>query len=582
MDIVIPADLTQLDDDALEELGNQIEARVTELADGDVTAESVAELEELGEGFDRVCVETANREQAAAELAERQAAALSRFAPAEDPEADAEVVPAEDVEVVGQEPIAAAIEDGLRPGTEVEATLATTEEGAAELATRPTPARTRPRPDQGLAEMNARRKRSGVEERPAVNTDRLTAEFVATAEAQGFTAGSELTIDQLAEALTRKRYSFANVPAGARDYLTVATATMEFDPDRTLSGDLTRNFSILSEVRRETMALVASGGNCAPAAPLYDIFRMAQPQSPVEDNLPVVPAPRGGVRWVVPPDFRSARGAIGVTTESEDRGALSSSGTGLKPCMHVTCPDTSELHVTAVSECVKFGNLSYRTFPEQVAGFLADVAWNFSSVKEVLYLDRIDAGSTSVTTTQVYGATRSIVRDALKAAVGYRLRNGMSIDARLDWYVPVWAAELIKIDMIADHSMGLGFLNASISQVTSALEALGNFNITWTYEGSTANPTQAFRVAQSAGAINAFPTNVVTYMHAPGTFARLDAGTLDVGLVRDSALNRTNDLQIFSEQWIEVAKLGIESIEITHQSLCPTGTGPATATALTC
>ena len=76
------------------------------------------------------------------------------------------------------------------------------------------------------------------------------------------------------------------------------------------------------------------------------------------------------------------------------------------------------------------------------------------------------------------------------------------------------------------------------------------------------------------GALKDWPEDAVTYLYAPGTFVRLDGGTLDVGLIRDSLLNRTNDLEIFAEEWTQVCKLGIESIKITHQGLCPNGAAP--------
>lgn len=45
--------------------------------------------------------------------------------------------------------------------------------------------------------------------------------------------------------------------------------------------------------------LVVSGGVCAPLpAPRYDVFRLA---SPVEDAMPVLSAPRGAVRFPLPP-----------------------------------------------------------------------------------------------------------------------------------------------------------------------------------------------------------------------------------------------------------------------------------------
>jgi hypothetical protein len=63
-------------------------------------------------------------------------------------------------------------------------------------------------------------------------------------------------------------------------------------------------------------------------------------------------------------------------------------------------------------------------------------------------------------------------------------------------------------------------------------------------------------------ALLAFPDTLVWYLFAEGTFIFLDAGTLDLGLVRDSALNGTNDYKIFLETFEGVAKVGQEALRI--------------------
>jgi hypothetical protein len=52
-------------------------------------------------------------------------------------------------------------------------------------------------------------------------------------------------------------------------------------------------------------------------------------------------------------------------------------------------------------------------------------------------------------------------------------------------------------------------------------------------------------------------------MFSEGTFLFLDGGTLDLGIVRDSSLNATNDYKMFVETFEAVAKVGIESLRIT-------------------
>ena len=60
------------------------------------------------------------------------------------------------------------------------------------------------------------------------------------------------------------------------------------------------------------------------------------------------------------------------------------------------------------------------------------------------------------------------------------------------------------------------------------------------------------------------------FVGAPGAVVKLDGGTLDLGLVRDSVLNGTNDLQIFMEEWLGLCNRGIELWELNITGL---GTG---------
>jgi hypothetical protein len=57
-------------------------------------------------------------------------------------------------------------------------------------------------------------------------------------------------------------------------------------------------------------------------------------------------------------------------------------------------------------------------------------------------------------------------------------------------------------------------------------------------------------------------------MGAPGAVVMLDGGTLDLGIVRDSQLNGTNDLQIFQEEWLGLCNRGIELIELQIDAGC--------------
>jgi hypothetical protein len=91
-------------------------------------------------------------------------------------------------------------------------------------------------------------------------------------------------------------------------------------------------------------------------------------------------------------------------------------------------------------------------------------------------------------------------------------------------------------------------------------------------------------MGQSAGDIADFPhaigsvSNVEAYLFAPGSFVFVDAGQLDLGVVRDSTLNNTNDAEMFGESFESLAFVGTESIRL-RSAVCPSGTGSSLTSA---
>jgi hypothetical protein len=354
--------------------------------------------------------------------------------------------------------------------------------------------------------------------------------------------------------------------------------------DFTIGQDAQENFGILREAQARSQALVASGGCQPPITPLYEFFRLADPQAPVEDYLTAVQAPRGGIRHIVSPNtsaaLTDARTGLDKSTKDRDySGSTVQDTSGPKSVAKVDCPSVNEEYVVAVSQIIEFDNLQYRIFPEQVAAFQEDVAVAFASKKEVFYLDYINTHSTAVTSDYDYGASRSILRDWTLAATAYRKRHGMARTATLVFVCPDWAMEALRLDMALNADGGLDLYDVTDARILAALSAR-NIQPVWYNDAPTAASTQKFDGAQTTGALNGWPATVTAYIHAPGTFVRLDGGTLDLGLVRDSALNGTNDLQLFMEEWIGAAMLGLESVKLTS-SITVNGAAPTGVTAAT-
>jgi len=571
------ADVAIADEDTAE-VSDEADEAVVASADGESTEELSAEESATDEASTEDATEAAAEDtvEAAAESESTQEA--STEAPAEAATADESTTEfTAEVEAPEAEFEASTQDD--------ESTEFTNDEEVTEVADDKTP--------NTVARLSERRPEAV---KPESAVQRASAGLAARFTNGSTNDGDAIGVSDLAQAIVEKRLSMGNVPSGIFDKISVASATLNFGDD-VVGGGAQENYNVFRRVssqhgtvRQETTALVASGGVCAPLEPDYDFFRLAEEMNPVERCLPLVGAPRGGIRYIVPPDFRDAAGGVRVTTEAEDQDGYTTSNPPLappatnstppKPCVRVECPPIEECRVDAVSRCVTFGNLNYRVFPEQVEAFLADLSVIFTETKEIFYLDAIDANSTPVTAgPSPYGASRAAAYDLSVAAANYRRRHHMSPDATLQVMLPSWAIEFIKIDMLNDHSLGLSNWCLSDADVACWF-AQNNLDVCFYYDSAT-GAGQAFNDIQAPGAINQWPDTMVSYMFAPGTFVRLDGGTLDVGLVRDSILNGTNDLQLFAEQWVQVCKIGLESLRIEH-TLCPTGAATEPVPPLVC
>lgn len=191
------------------------------------------------------------------------------------------------------------------------------------------------------------------------------------------------------------------------------------------------------------------------------------------------------------------------------------------------------------------------------------------------------AATQSVTNTKALGATRDLLEALGQIVAGYRNLHRVPRSQALRACFPDWFKELLRIDLAREtaHAQGDQWNSLAISdaQIESLFEPYGVTPI-WHLDGqSTSAPglsgsVNQFFTTQSTGAINAFPTQVVWYLWHEGAFQYLDAGTLDLGIVRDSLLDATNDWEAFSEVFETVAFRGWPgaAIQLTT-SLCASG-----------
>jgi hypothetical protein len=137
--------------------------------------------------------------------------------------------------------------------------------------------------------------------------------------------------------------------------------------------------------------------------------------------------------------------------------------------------------------------------------------------------------------------------------------------------MPVWFQNLLRADVMLGGDDIAAAMAIADAQIEGWFRARG-LSITWALDGEAGQDYSGLTRPYDAagGGIALFPANMIWYLFAEGTFAFMDGGTLDLGLVRDSVLNAANDYQLFVETWENVVKFGLESYRITTPIL-PTG-----------
>jgi hypothetical protein len=396
----------------------------------------------------------------------------------------------------------------------------------------------------------------------------------ASADIRGFKAGQDLKSWRgVAEAFTSKRPDVRGTDPGADGTrFLVASVHGEFSEDRILTNDIDSNMAKIEAVASE-QAITASGGLCAMITPYYQFKTWGDAHRPVRDALPVFKAERGGIRFMPSPVLTDLAGSVRVTTAAQDAAGYTNQDpagtTAPKPCLHVTCEAEQTCIIEAIHRCLTFGNFGARTYPEQVEAWLKLGNVEFSRYSETRLIDAIIANSTAVTAAQTYGATFSILEQIELVVASFRARHRLSSNASFRGLFPFWLTGIIKNDIAAQApGDGISRYNITDGQVSDWFSSRG-VNPTWYQDHSTG--AGAPFVTPAVGALETWPASAEWVIYPEGTFLYLDGGTLDLGLVRDSTLNSTNDYQIFYEEFNKVCKLGLESLVVTSD-LCANGT----------
>lgn len=416
----------------------------------------------------------------------------------------------------------------------------------------------------------ARRPRN-TQPRPSGN-DRGVAPLVASANVPNATMGADLSDPErlgLAFADTLGAMGSMVLRDGMR--IPIAGARLEFPEASMLSlHDVRRNEQLIQQ-HASLEAVTASGTICAPAVPRYDLPQVAVADRPVRDGLTRFGSERGGSIIPAPLLLDDVADSSTIWTTVQNASAAQNPSVR-KPCLRMACGDDETVIPYAIVQCLEIDNWNARTWPERVERFVSLAAAWQARMAESRLLTRIGALSTKVTVPQVLGTARDVLRALDRAGSAMRNSHRMLPNTPLRWMAPATLRDEMRADLTASMTGGSTDERLAVADATiDGFFAARHINVSWFLDGEAG---QVFPT-QSDGVLRGWHPNVVSYLFPEGTFILLDGGELNLGVVRDSTLNSSNDFQMFQEFWEEVAFVGVVSYRIT-MALCPDGSSAGT------
>lgn len=387
--------------------------------------------------------------------------------------------------------------------------------------------------------------------------------FTASVRGGAVRDGDNLSPSQLGELFSEKINGGFKGPSAVEQKLHVARMDWNsvYPEDRILDGGM-RDAQI-HRLQAQGMsqlpeALTAAGGLCAPLTPYYQLADISQASRPLRDSLTQFNASRGGITFNPPSQILDFVPALTDHTVDDDIAAAT------KNCLDVLCNEAESVNTRAIVQCLTFGNMRSRTFPEQVTEHVAKTQSAHARFAEDLLFDAMVAASTAVTSgndVDPLGTVRTYFAALDLAADAFRSRHRTALNATLQTWTPGWFKSQVQADLIRQHPGDNTY--AVADAFIQSMFAARNISNTWVLDQQVFAP-------QGVGALIGWADTVTIVLSHPGAFLFLDGGTLDLGITRDSTLNSTNDYQIFSETFEGLAFVGLESLAITIDT-CPSG-----------
>lgn len=589
---VVPDDLSDKSDEDLEALEAQLVSEFDRLHDEG--SRDVEAFEAIAQALDRIHSEQDARAEQEQEAAAKIAALHEKVHPKAEGEGD---------DGEGDDP-----DDGDDPGDGDPAgddggeSADAPKAGEKEKAKEPVAASAaRPARQRASASGTARRA-----QRPAVGTARNRVTITAAADIPGIAANDQIDLTQVAVAMHDRARSLST----QSPRVPIAAFHMPFAPENVV-GKHTSSVQLLDMLDRVAApptsvdSLVAAGW-CTPSQNMYELLALEGTTGLLD--IPAIGIDRGGVNVPSYIGIDAADGALWSWSEDQDnvksfvltandvagavgtadsavnhllqvgdmvniRGGGASDGphtvtaitdantftydaTGVadgsydgatavrqKGCFRIPCPTWTDVRLAAYGLCIEHGTLTDRAFPELTRRYvqlaLAAHMHRLSAIQLAKILT--NTHSDAVTVTAVGSDSFGELVNALALQIAdYRSQHKIGANVVLEVAVPSWVPEMLVANMAMRPGVDLidvqrARIIAAVTRMNTRVQFLEDYQAMWDGTAATAWPASLQFVIWPAGSI------------IEGNSARID-----LGVVRDRELIRTND---FTAAWTEDFRL---------------------------
>jgi hypothetical protein len=592
------AEVASLSDEDLEAAQDELLECLSSLRDHGASADTIAAANEIRSGVQTARAEATRRET---EAAEAQAAFDAIVAEIEPPAAEGEEVEetpdGEPVAAEGDESAAAAeqqpdpaAESPTAPAEPEPVAAASTPVVSAEQVTAPISRAASPVSTPSLPAVAARARQASPARQITGERRREPGAIKAKLELVGPSTGSDrrpkiLNMEAITAAFAKANEYWGNTAPGVNANIPVLHFEWSYPDalDLRRVGDDPAAVTAAIEAQVSSEALVAAGGICAPYPIDYGLMTLGETIRPVAANLPTFQATRGGVRWMdnfTLADINvniGAGSAVSQYTKQNDIDAVT------KPCMTFTCKGQLQAELYALLRCLQFGNWNARFYPEMIDQVTQLTMVAYARYAEMLLLQGISTGSKYIhyANTDTGASFTNQLLTSIELAVErwehrYRTPNMGLLRVAL----PDWVPSVVRQDIRSRMAHSNEQFNVSDDFINGLIRLAGADP--W-YFVDGENDVQGLYASQPGSGANFldWPSTLIYYLYAEGTWIRMDAGELDLGIVRDSTMNSKNNFQTFFEAWEGLMFRGFDSFKVV-MPVCPNGASAGTYTPHTC